>query len=71
MEFCEAKQKTMFEKITSFLKESKIELKKVTWPTRNETIRYTIVVIAISGAVAAFLGILDLFFQYLINTFVL
>lgn len=61
----------MLEKITSFLKESKIELKKVIWPTRNETIRYTVVVIVISAALAIFLGILDIMFQYLIHRFVL
>lgn len=36
------------------------ELKKVTWPSRQETIRLTIVVIAISLIIAFYIGIIDL-----------
>lgn len=61
---------TFFERFITFLKESKIELKKVTWPSRQETIRYTVMVIAVSGAGAIFLGGLDTLFQYLLDTFV-
>ena len=43
---------------------------KVKWPTRQETINYTIVVIAVSLAVAAFLGALDFIFTYLLNVFI-
>ena len=39
------------------------EMKKVTWPTRKETIKITIVVIIISLSVAAFLGLLDYIFS--------
>lgn len=35
------------------------ELKKVTWPTREETIRLTVVVIAISLIIALYIGIID------------
>ncbi|OGG27922.1 preprotein translocase subunit SecE [Candidatus Gottesmanbacteria bacterium RIFCSPLOWO2_01_FULL_48_11] len=42
-----------------FLKEVVAELKKVTWPTREETIKLTAVVIAISVIVGAFIGSLD------------
>ncbi len=61
----------MFNRLISFLKESKIELKKVTWPTREETIRSTIVVVVISAAMALFLGGLDFAFQWVLNTFIL
>lgn len=63
--------KFMLERITTFLKESRIELKKVTWPTRQDTIRYTVTVIVISVAVAFFLGGLDFIFQWILNNFVL
>jgi len=43
----------------SYLKESKNELIKVTWPTRKEAVHYTLVVIAISAIVAIFLGLSD------------
>lgn len=55
----------------TFLKEARIELKKVTWPTRQDTIRSTISVIIVSAAIALFLGILDFLFQFVLDTFVL
>ena len=61
----------MANRIVTFLKEARVELKKVTWPTRRETIRYTTAVIVMSLAVAAFLGGLDTLFQFILNTFVL
>lgn len=61
----------MLDKLTTFLKESRLELKKVTWPTREETIRYTMTVIVISAVVAIFLGGLDYVFQFILNNFVL
>lgn len=42
-----------------FLKEAKRELKKVVWPNRRQTIKYTLVVIAISLVTAVFLGLID------------
>lgn len=45
-----------------FLHEVVSELKKVTWPTREETVKLTVVVIAISLLVGAFIGGLDSLF---------
>ncbi len=45
--------------ILNFFKEVKEELSKVTWPAREQTIRYTILVILVAVAVGAFLGALD------------
>ena len=56
--------------ITLFFKETKAELKKVNWPTRDQTIQYTLVVIGVSAAVMAFLGLADYIFSYLLNVFV-
>lgn len=46
-------------RLISYVKESQAELKKVTWPTKRETLVYTTLVIAISVAVAAFLALAD------------
>ncbi len=54
-----------------FLKEVRLELKRVTWLTRQETVKYTLIVIGLSMAVAAFLGGLDFLFSYLLNKFVI
>lgn len=43
-----------------FLKEVQEELKKVVWPTREEVIRLTLVVIIISLIVGLFLGGIDI-----------
>ncbi|EKD67969.1 MAG: hypothetical protein ACD_48C00131G0001 [uncultured bacterium] len=47
---------------TKFVKEVIAELKKTTWPTRQETIKLTVIVIAISVLVGAFIGVLDTIF---------
>lgn len=47
------------------------ELKKVTWPTKNETVNYVIAVIVASVFVAAILGLLDLLFFHLLETYIL
>ncbi|MFA5134458.1 MAG: preprotein translocase subunit SecE [Patescibacteria group bacterium] len=49
----------MASKIISYIKESKEELKKVIWPSRKETTKFTLLVIGISIATAIFLGTLD------------
>jgi len=57
--------------IPQFLKEVRHELAKVTWPTKNQIIQYTVVVIAISLAMAIFLGLLDFMFEWLLNRFII
>jgi len=47
--------------VLTYLQEAKAELKKVTWPTRKETIRHTALVVGISLGLAAFLGVADYF----------
>lgn len=42
-----------------FLKDVKAEIDKVVWPTREETIRYSILVIVVAVATGLFLGGLD------------
>lgn len=43
----------------TYLKESKAELAKVIWPTRGQTVRLTVVVIAGSLVIGAYLAGLD------------
>jgi len=54
-------------KILSFLKEARLEMKKVNWLTRNEVIKYTVTVIVFSLAVSIYLGILDIVFQFILS----
>lgn len=55
------------EKITKFLKEVQAELKKVTWPTKEELTGSTIVVIVVSIVVAIFIGIVDRILTFVIS----
>jgi len=61
----------MFGKIATFLKEVRLEVKKVNWPTRHQTIRYTLIVLGISFVIAMFLGGLDFLFTILLEKFIL
>ncbi|MEK7069357.1 MAG: preprotein translocase subunit SecE [Patescibacteria group bacterium] len=49
-------------KITEYIKETKGELKHVIWPTRNQTLYYTLIVVILSVLLAYFLGIFDFIF---------
>ena len=51
--------------ITTFLSETKVELKKVTWPTKQELIANTIVVIIAVVLCAALIWIIDSIFSML------
>lgn len=54
-----------------FLQEVKTEIKKVSWPTRKETIRYTLIVIGISIVLALYLGFFDFIFNFLLRNFII
>lgn len=58
-------------KINNYVKESVIELKKVTWPTKKETYHYTFMVIGLSLLVAIFLGALDFVFNFGLETLII
>jgi preprotein translocase subunit SecE len=49
-------------KITLFFRETIGELRKVNWPTRQEAVNLTIIVLIVIGVMALFLGLLDLAF---------
>ena len=48
------------EKVLDYIRESRAELKKVTWPTRQQMWYSTIVVIVVTFMVSAYLGLVDL-----------
>ncbi|MGD2279317.1 MAG: preprotein translocase subunit SecE [Candidatus Omnitrophota bacterium] len=54
-------------KVTKFLNQVKTELKKVAWPTREELISSTIVVLVSTLILAVFIGVCDLFLSRIIN----
>jgi preprotein translocase subunit SecE len=54
-------------KSVQFLREVKVELKKVTWPSRKETAASTVVVIILVFIISAFLGLVDIGLSNLIR----
>ena len=52
------------ERFLYFLKETKIELRKVVWPSREETVKTTGIVMIAVIVVAIFLWIVDAFFTW-------
>ena len=57
--------------VPRWLEEIVSELKKVTWPTRQETVYLTTVVIIVAVAVGLLLGGIDIFFNWLIDRLLL
>ena len=53
--------------LVQYIKDSKNEIKKVTWPNKKEVKQHTILVISISLATAAFLGIVDYILTQLVG----
>ncbi len=50
--------------LTNYLKQATEELKKVVWPTRQETTTHTLIVVGLSLGLALFLGAIDYALNY-------
>lgn len=50
-----------------FFEESKVEIKKVVWPTRKETLTTCVAVLVVSLVIALYLGIVDLAFSKIVE----
>jgi len=57
-------------KVFNFIIEAKAELLKVNWPTKKQTLNYTLIIIGVSLAVALFLGGLDSLFSGILKNFI-
>jgi len=56
--------------LLNYLKDVRGEMKHMSWPTRRQTIAYTLLVIGISLFVAAFLGAFDFLFTNIAERFI-
>lgn len=61
----------MFTAIKNYFVGAFQEMKKVAWPTKSQTINYSVMVIALSVGMALFFGLLDYIFNLGITTFFL
>ncbi len=55
--------------VLTYLKEVRVELTKVSWPTREEAIKLTMVILISSLAVGLYVGGLDVLFTNLLGLF--
>lgn len=53
-----------------YLRDTKAELRHVTWPTKSQAINYTIIVLVISIGTGIFLGFLDFIFTKALQRFI-
>ncbi|HBI17512.1 MAG: Preprotein translocase, SecE subunit [Candidatus Moranbacteria bacterium GW2011_GWF2_34_56] len=58
-------------KIFDFVIEAKAELLKVNWPTKKQTLNYTLIIIAVSVVISLFLGSLDYLFGAILKNFII
>lgn len=63
-------KKGFFARLRDYFKGVAAEMKKVSWPTRKETYKYTLVVIVICAAFALLFWLLDTVFLALLGLFV-
>jgi preprotein translocase subunit SecE len=49
--------------LLTYIKDTRAEMKHVTWPTKSQALNYTILVIGISIATALVLGVFDFLFS--------
>jgi len=54
-------------RIVRYLKEVRAETRKVTWPTRQEVLRLTAIVLVVLGVSSAFLALVDYAFSWLMR----
>ena len=59
--------RNFIEKAMQFLREVKVELKKVTWPSRKQAMGSTLVVIILVMVISLFLGVVDISLSSLIR----
>lgn len=53
--------------VIKYFRDSYLEMKNVVWPSRRQVIMHTILVIVFSVLIAAFLGLLDMLFAFILE----
>ena len=59
------------QKVIEYFLEAKAEALKINWPSREQVVRYTLIVLAVSACVAILLGTLDAIFGTLFRKIIL
>jgi len=67
MERKKAEKKSIGKRVMQFIREVRIELKKVIWPSKQEVVNYTVVVLVTVTVVTTFILLLDLLLARLLH----
>ncbi|PCI30867.1 preprotein translocase subunit SecE [Candidatus Kaiserbacteria bacterium] len=54
-------------RLIQYVRDTRAEMKHVSWPTQRQTGIFTVLVILVSAVVASFLGVFDTLFSGLLN----
>ncbi len=54
-------------RVRGYVKETRAEIGRVTWPTREQALRLTGIVLAVTAALAVFLALIDYLFAWFIS----
>jgi preprotein translocase subunit SecE len=60
----------MLRKTRSFLTDVRVELKKVTWPNRQDTLSSTVVVIVVVFIISFYLGFIDILLSRMVTSLI-
>jgi preprotein translocase SecE subunit len=58
-------------RLITYIRETRAELAHVVWPSRKQAMIFTLIVVAVSIIVSAFLGFFDYLFSLILQKFVL
>ncbi len=61
------KEENLLNKAVKFLKDVKIEAKKITWPERKQVLMSALMVLAFSLFIGGYLGLLDVIYNFIIS----
>lgn len=57
--------------LINYFKDTRSEMNHVSWPTKDQTVNFTILVLLFSIFVGFLLGVFDFIFQFALKTFIL
>jgi len=57
--------------LINYFKDTRSEMNHVSWPTKDQTINFTVIVLAIAIGTGFLLGFFDLAFQFILKSFIL
>ena len=69
-ELTQSSKPNIIDRIREYLKDTPGVIRKLSWPTREQATNLTLIVLAVTAVMAAFLGALDFVFAQLIRLIV-